>query len=259
MMFYQICRFIICVFVSQILIVASAQARDLLIVGSSTVSNHIFWHKKEEYQNNSGIMFDVIPSSSGRGIMALAQGRADIAMISSDLGSLVAKLNTMGEEQLNPDDFIVHPIAQSKVVFIVHPDNPLDHLSRAQVRDILTGKIAQWPDLRSQALGDIRVVTEHPTGGMYRWVETHVTDGSPFVAHKTVMQNAPQVALVVSQDKNAFGFVSNATPDEQMRRAKIVDVPDLDATQHLYFVTRVENTPESADVLISYLKEILAK
>ena len=141
----------------------------------------------------------------------------------------------------------------------MNADNPLDHLSPSQVRDILTGKVTQWGQLKASLLGDIRVVTEHPSGGLYRWVETHIMDGVPFVDKKVVMQNAPQVALVVAQDKNAFGFISDATPPEQRRDAKIVTVPDLDATQHLYLVTRKDDTPAKARALITYLQEALAR
>lgn len=234
-----------------------SMARDLIIQGSSTVVNYVFEGRADLYQKDSGVAFKVFPSSSGRGVLSLAHGEADIAMISSDLDLIVQRLNQMNSTNLDINNFVVYPLAQARVLFVVHPDNPITTLTRDQVKALFTGQIADWADLGHPELGAVQVVSEHPTGAIYTLVLEQVTHHKPLAMDSIVLQNAPQVALVVSQVPGAFGMLSNATPDDQRHAVKVIKTSGFDVVQNLSFVMRrdFEATNKEAFSLITFLQE----
>lgn len=243
--------FFSCVLIS---LAAPVLAEPLVISGSSTVTNFVFRDHGADYTAETGLDFELIPSSSGRGVLALAQGEADIAMISSELGPLLDKLKAGQASDLNRDDFELHPISETRVLFIVHPDNPIRALDKQQVKALFTGEIRDWADLGHPELGLVKVVSEHPTGGIYNLVLSAVTDKEPLVANKIIMQNAPQVALVVSQLPNGFGMLSDATPADQRKGVVAIDPSDFEAVQHLAFVTRKGKTSPEASAFIDFIQ-----
>lgn len=218
---------------------ADIERDQILISGSSTVHNFVFYNHLNKWREKIGHDFDVVSSNSGRGILALINGETDIAAISSNFLNIADKLSQDKNIHINPDDYIIHPISQTKIVFIVHPDNPIHSLNQQQIKDIFTGKITKWDQLGIKKLGDIKIVIEHPTGGMYNIIFNEVTKKKPFIKDKIMMQNAPQIAIVVSQLPNSLGFLSDATPIDQRRGVHVLDGYSI--SQSMAFVTRKED------------------
>ncbi len=216
----------------------NASHDKITINGSSTVHNFLFYDNIRALHKETGFKFDAFPSSSGRGILALVKGQADIAMISSEFPLIVEKLNETSNMAINLDDYEVHSINKTRILFIAHPDNPINTLSKQQVKDLFTGKIKHWGALGVPNIGPVKIVTEHPTGGIYNTVLQKVTDKTPIVSDKITMQNAPQTAIVVSQVPESFGMLSAATPQEQRLKVKIIETPDFEVTQNMYFVIK---------------------
>jgi phosphate transport system substrate-binding protein len=81
-----------------------------------------------------GVKIEVQSVGSGKGIVDLNSGAADIAMLSRNL------LDTERE-------LFYFPVARDGVAVIVHRDNPVKNLSPEQLRAILTGTIRSWRDV----------------------------------------------------------------------------------------------------------------
>lgn len=233
----------------------SAAPEIIKIHGSSTVHNFVFNKYLDEFQQGLGFTLNVVPSSSGRGMLALIEGKADMAMISSDLPSIIAKLAELQALKIKADDYKVYNISRTRVLFITHPDNPIKALSKDQINALFTGDIKDWSQLGLNDLGEVKVVTEHPTGGVYTTVLNKVTHGAPLTDNKIIMQNGPQTALVVSQIPGGFGMMSDATPDEQRRKVSVLNTPDFDTVQNLYFVINKDEHRDSIFKIITFIQE----
>ncbi len=106
----------------------------LHITGSSTVAPLMQDIARAYEQVHPGVRIDVQTGGSTRGIVDVRRGLADLGMVSRALGE---------REQ----DLLAHTIARDGVAMIVHRDNPVEQLSREQIRAIYTGDIRNWSAL----------------------------------------------------------------------------------------------------------------
>jgi phosphate transport system substrate-binding protein len=112
-----------------------AQATErIVITGSSTIAPLIAEIAKRFEQQHPDVRIDVQTGGSHRGLNDARRGLADIGMVS---------------RALKDDERDVTPIvlAYDGVTMIVHKDNPVAELSKAQIVDIYTGKIENWSAL----------------------------------------------------------------------------------------------------------------
>lgn len=230
-----------------------------ILGGSSTVTNYIFNPHKSDIENHSGQKIKIVTSSSGRGLLALHEKQADIAMISTDLTRLIETINQTGNN-LNTTDFNAHFLDTINIMFVTHHQNPVKTLTKDQIKRLFLGQIKNWAELGYPELGPVKIVTEHPTGGMYNSLVQSVLNGEDITSERITMQNAPQVAIVVAQLPNSIGFLSNATPESQRLGVKSISAPDVSIEQKLFLVTsKDENRPEISDIITSTKAVLLNK
>ncbi|MDR3518940.1 MAG: substrate-binding domain-containing protein [Azospirillaceae bacterium] len=228
-----------------------ARAGSIRINGSTSVANGIVLPRKAEIEKTAGVTLVVTPNSSGAGVGDLFAGRADIAMISSDLDEILAKLTNLVEAYKVDKSQVRHfDLADAQVIFIVNEANPVRKLSTAQIKDIYTGKITDWKELGGPAAG-ITAWEESKHGAM-RILFVHelfrgqdVNDVNNVAAEAT---EAPAVAAAVARDPTAIGFVSSTMPKVLLTRTAPIET-DLRLVQHLTLVTMGEPGPDAARVI----------
>ena len=98
------------------------------------------------FQAKTGVEIGIGGGGATKGIVSAAAGSADLG------GGCRHKLG--GPEEANA---VQHHVAWDALVAIVHPDSPLDNLSTEQLRQVLTGEVNQWEDLRVGKQGEILV------------------------------------------------------------------------------------------------------
>lgn len=97
------------------------------------------------YYRDESVYVDVAAHGSGTGMRGLASGEAQIAMSSRPIK---ASEETMLEHLGNMRDFSAeHIIAIDGLAVIVHPDNPLEHLTVEQIARLFSGQIDNWSQL----------------------------------------------------------------------------------------------------------------
>ena len=129
------CAILLC-----ILAVLSGCSRDssatrIQLSGSSTLGPLAEEIGKRYEELNPGVRIEVQTGGSSRGIAEAKSGLADIGMSSRALKSS------------EKDGRIAWPIAMDGVCFIVHKNNPVGELSRAQLLSILNADIDNWSEL----------------------------------------------------------------------------------------------------------------
>ena len=86
-------RTLIASIAASILLVCSAEAATLKVQGSTTVARNLILPKQAEIEKASGQTLQIVANGSGRGVLALVSGEADMAMISAPLDVTVENLN----------------------------------------------------------------------------------------------------------------------------------------------------------------------
>jgi phosphate transport system substrate-binding protein len=205
------------------------------ISGSTTVNLNVFQPFKTQIETASGVTLEVIANSSPHGLDDLIAGRADVAMLSSQLTAVADKVNQKQPGAVETSTLKEFKIGESKVAFIVHPSNPVKSLTLPQLKEIFAGNITNWKEVGGTDVA-IVVVTEATGGGIRLTVEEKLMGGVAVAQQARHVANAPQIPLIVKQLPGAIGSV-NARHD-------LADVVSLQTeeiiAQPLFLVTKVD-------------------
>jgi phosphate transport system substrate-binding protein len=198
---------------------AVAPPANLSIQGSTTFQSRLLQPFKSDIETAAGVKLSVIANKSIWGLMALLEGRTDLAMISASLAGEIEALKRIAPS-LPVERLQEFEISRTRVVFVVHPSNPVRKLPIDKVKAILSGRIVNWSDVGGADL-PIRVVATQDGGGTVVAVRSQLLDGAPIGAADTIrLESAKHVVKVVQQESGAFGIA-------QMSLAQQGGVPEL--------------------------------
>ena len=115
------------------LFLASSAWADIKVHGATTVAFGLMKPQKAKIELLAGVALAILPSSTTHGLADLVQGRADIAMLAEPLESAAAALNSKEPGLVDLEDYIGRQVGNAFVQFIVHPSNPIQKLTTAQL------------------------------------------------------------------------------------------------------------------------------
>lgn len=232
---------ILCFGMSLTAVSAGARAEDFRLHGAATVAKNIVLPNQAAIEAKSGAKLSVLVNGSGNGLLDLAAGKADMAMIAAPIEAEAKIINAKTPGALDVSAMQVKQIGAAKINLIVNPANAAK-LTAAQAKDILSGKITNWKDVGG-ADGAILVVAEVPGQGTRTVVESVFLKGDLPATARTVTTLA-QVADVVKQVPAAIGYgnASSITPAVSM-------VAGVDIPQPLALVTKGAPNATAAKVI----------
>ncbi len=111
-------------------------AGKVVVAGSSSVTPVMEKLKEAYLKLNPGTVIEIQMSDSTTGMSAARDGICDIGMASRDLKESELKAG------LKPQ-----VMATDGIAIVVNKANPLENISKAQVRDVYTGKVRDWREL----------------------------------------------------------------------------------------------------------------
>lgn len=217
-------------------------ADPVTVHGSTTVDAILMTPFKAEIEQEGGVPLVIRTSNSGRGVLDLNMGGADMAMISAPLDDVVARLKQTSGRVVDPSQFNVHEIGHARILFVVNSATPVPKLNREQLAAVLTGGITKWSDVGGPTQ-PITVVSEQAAGAMRTEVVAKVLGGQEITASAATVSRAVEVVDLVRSVPGAVGFVSSATPKEKLAQVALLDV-DANLTQTLIVVTRRDSKPD---------------
>jgi phosphate transport system substrate-binding protein len=96
----------------------------------------------------------------------------------------------------------------------VNIDNPVDGLTKSQLKDIFSGKITNWKEVGGQD-AQINLVIWEDGSGTRQAFEDLVMEKTEVKSDAVVQTSTESVKVAVKQDPNAIGYISLAhmTPD----------------------------------------------
>ena len=179
-------------------------AGRLLITGSSTMAPMVAELGKRFRSQHPGVVITVEAGGSGRGVADALAGKADIGMAS---------------RELNPQEkaLFAIPIARDGVAFVVHKDNPVRGLTKAQALAVFTGRIANWEALGGSA-ARIEVVTRTSGHGSLDIVSSYFGIAPEAIKAAYAMGDSAEVQRLVAANRNAIAFLSAGATDDAMQK-----------------------------------------
>ena len=231
----------------------AAWAQTVQVHGSTTVKAALVGPNQKDIEAKSGQTLEVVGNGSGRGLIDLAGGKADVAMISAPLEEVVAKVNGKTPGALSAEGLKAVEVGKTQVAFIVNPGVKVGSLTLSQVHDLLDGKISNWKDVGG-ADGAVVVVCANPGDGIRTVCEEGVLGKDAMSKDARTMNSALLVVQAVAQLPGAIGITSAAGVTDKVSVVKT----DKDVSATLYLVTKGEPTA-AAKKVIDAVKEIGGK
>lgn len=233
-------------FVCASIAVLPASADVVRLHGATTVMNVVVNPKREAVEKVTGHTLEIVGNATGKGLVDLATGNTDAAMVSEPLEIAVEAAAVAGK-QIDIKTLQMHEIRKDEVVFVVHASNPVASLSWEQIRDIHVGKINNWKQVGGEDR-PIAVYSDATTGGTRALVRHEVLGGQEYGSSVKAQINVKRVAEVVAVDANGFGAVGRSFADGGKVRA----VKTRKLERPLGFVTIGVPKPSAAAVIAAF-------
>jgi phosphate transport system substrate-binding protein len=204
---------------------------------------------KAAVEKSTGHTLQLISSNSGKGLADLANGAADIAMVSEPL-DVSAPLAEVAGTKIDPKAVQFFELKKDEIVFIVHPSNPVGKLTPEQLRDILSGKIGNWKEVGGTDKA-IVVYGEGPTAGTRAMIKKLLLSGAEYTPGLKAQSSIKRVAEVVAGDEAGIAGVGRNFVEAG--KTKAVDSKKFE--RPLALATMGAPKPAARAVIDAYTKE----
>jgi phosphate transport system substrate-binding protein len=188
-----------------------ASAEVLEVSGATTVQRRVLEPGAEPLKAATGIQLKIMGPGTGKGMLALFEGKVPVAAAGESLEDAVASAKAAAAEAgraVNvPANLVYHPVASDNIVVAVHSENPVKVLSRQQIRDILTGKVKNWKQVGGRDLA-IRLYAAAPGQAVRTAVQKGFMDGAEYPEGTTDIRTAVEQLKVIAGDPAGIGAMS---------------------------------------------------
>lgn len=174
--------------------------------GSDTMVNlALAWAERYEIVNPQ-VRVAVTGGGSGTGLAALINNTVDLANASRQIKA--EELETARQNGIEPQEFVV---ARDAIAIVVHPSNPVDHLTLQQLSDIYSGKITNWREVGGEDRPIVLLSRETNSGTHVYFLEEVVRLGEKdnqtlFSPDTLLMPSSEGISTEVRQNPNAIGY-----------------------------------------------------
>ena len=191
----------------------------VVITGSSTIAPAVSDLAKAFEKSHPDIRIDVQTGGSSRGITDVRKKLSHIGMVSRRLKD-------------NENDLTPFTIAQDGIAIIIHKSNPVNELSKQQVRDIFKGVIKNWKDVGGPNKRIVVVNKAEGRSTLELFLEFFDLKNSEVKADVIIGDNE-QGIKTVSKNPVAVGYVSIGTAEYNVNMGtplRLLKVNGIEAT-----------------------------
>jgi phosphate transport system substrate-binding protein len=183
--------------------VTAAWAEEIKLFGAASTVNRLINPNKAAVEKKTGYTLKVVSSNAGKGLIDLVDGKCDASLASASLEAIVKGAKAAGRE-VDASKLRLTVVASDEIVFIVHPSNPVSHLTWEQLSDIHTGKISNWKQVGGK---DAKIVVytdaaASATRGMIRQV---VMGGKEYAPAANTLDAVAKVNDMVAANPDGIG------------------------------------------------------
>ena len=208
----------------------AVHAQEVTVAGSTTVQKRILEPGAAGLKAATGIDVKVQGVGTGKGMIALIDGKVPAAAASETLQEAIASAQKAAKEAdktLNvPGNLQFHEIMKDSIVVIVNKDNKVGALTKEQLKGINTGKIKNWKEVGGADV-PVKVITSHAGSATRAVFQKQVMDGVDYPAGVTEVRTTREEINEVSRDAGAIGAVSEGFFEQNPGKAKTVKAPTI--------------------------------
>lgn len=191
-----------------------AEAKKIVVTGSSTIAPIISEIAKKYEELNKNIRIDVQTGGSSRGINDVQRGLANIGMSSRDL----SKKEMKGVN--------VQTIAIDGVAFVVNAKNPIINLSSTQISRIIRGEVNNWNELDGSN-AEIVFINRAKGRSELELVSEYLKVPAEEMQADLIAGENQEVVKLVSQNENAISYLSLGTAETEIKNKALLRIPAL--------------------------------
>ena len=233
-------------------LIGDAAADTVKISGASTVLNVVVTPTKAAVEKSTGHTLAIIGSGTGKGLVDLAEGNSDIAMVSEPMDIAIEAAAVAGKK-VDAKSIQFFELKKDEIVFVVHPSNAVGKLTWDQIRDIHTGKISNWKEVGGKDMG-IVVYSDSATGGTRAMVKKIVMGGAEYGPAVKAQTSVKRAAEMVGTDEAGITGVGKGFVDAN--KNKTLDTKKLE--RPLGLATLGAPKPAAKAVIDAFAKEAKA-
>lgn len=235
------------------LLCASVHAEPLEISGSSTVKD-VVDPMVPQIRQSTGVDVKMVAMGTGRGMLALYEGKAAVAAISESLDEAITSsrkmMSELGLQKAVPANLVYHEFARDRVVVFVHKDNPVAALTKAQLKDLFSGKVRNWKEVGGPD-APVQIFLSSPGSATRAIFQKMALDGGPITSDAAEYRTSVPALLEASRHRGGLAIASpNLLDDVKSGTLKIIQGPAVE--RPLALVT-LGNPSEPAQKVIEYL------
>ena len=189
-----------------------AEKKSIIISGSTTVKPLAEELGKAFTAQNPNVTIDVLGGGSEAGIKSAAEGAVDLGASSSSLTEEQAKL----VKQFS--------IATDGIAIIVNKSSSLDDITKAQLKDIYTGKVKNWKEIGGKDVPVKALNREDGSGTRHYFEEKILGKGESAAKPESsleIIASTDDVKETVASTEGAIGFISLGHVDDTVKALKV--------------------------------------
>ena len=181
-----------------------AETTKIVMDGSTTVGPIAKAFAEYYMGKHNDVNITVSESGSGNGAKSIINGTCDIANMSRAM-----KEEEMQAAKEKGHNIVEHIVAMDGIAVVVHPDNPVQGLTKEQLVKIYTGEIRNWKELGGPNLS-IVVISRDTNSGTYESFQQLVTKSERITDSAEYVGSNGAIRQRVMTTTGAIGYVGLA-------------------------------------------------
>jgi len=195
---------LVLIIVSIVLVVNYLGRSDEITIAGSTTIYPIMERAADEYMaEHPGLKIYVMGGSSGYGIKAVLSGKIDIGCVSREL----TDQERVEYCRFRYPPLILTPIARGGIVLITYLGNPIDGLTKEEVKDIYAGRTKNWKELGGEDK-KITVIGRIKDSGTRDVFKGKIMGGKKLTGEIIERSSNDAVMDTIFANEGAIGYVS---------------------------------------------------
>lgn len=224
-----------------------AAAAEIKVGGGGAAIASVFTPVKAAFEKATGHNLIILQSTPGRGMVELANGKLDAAVAAVPLDSMIAGADKEGVK-VDKTSLQQLEVGTNKVVVFVHPTNPIDTLTKEQMKGLFTGKITNWKDVGGKD-APVLVVWGKNSPGQNALFTKVILDGEKIIAENLETTDYKGIKDTVATNPEAIGIDPLGMADASVKAIK----PSPEVTSPIRLVTKGAPSAEVKQ-LIDFVK-----
>ncbi len=180
--------------------------------GSTTCQKRFLEPGAKALETATGLKIKVLGVGSGKGMLALFEGKTNVATSSSTLEATIHLAQKVLEKAGKPpakvpEGLIYHEITKDIIVPIVNIKNPVSELSWEQLALLNTGETKNWKDVGGPDM-PVTVITSHTGSSTKAVFQKKVMKKADYSIDATQVKSTRLEINEVSKNEGGLGAVS---------------------------------------------------